>query len=187
MDVQDQALTLSNPRTLAAVFFSMLAIIATLVVDMVLYALGIKQLVPISEAILLGVIVALFFGALFGERIVHSQKPYTKHVFFWAFLMVVVALPVYNIGIIYLMRENHITLFSHASLKQLVSLYLFVLMYSFILAGVWLAILAGLAALYLRGHIVYYILQSRYQRGENPRKALTKTATEQHDEEHHVK
>jgi hypothetical protein len=44
---------------------------------------------------------------------------------------------------------------------------LFVLLYSFILAGVWLAIVAGLAAVYLRGHIVYYILQSQNQRPQH--------------------
>ena len=43
-------------------------------------------------------------------------------------------------------------------------LYLFVLAYSFILAGIWLAIAAGLAAMYLRGYLEYYILQSLYQR-----------------------
>ena len=56
--------------------------------------------------------------------------------------------------------------FAHASLNDLLELYLFVLIYSFIMAGLWLAIRSGIAAIYLRGHVVYYILQSTYQRPE---------------------
>ena len=164
MKTQDEALTISNPRLLAAVYFSLLAVIATIAIDTVFYALGVEQLLPISKEIFLAVVVAAFFGALFGERIVHSEKPYYRHVFFWAFFMVIAALPVYNIGFIFLMRETHAPLFAHASLTHIMYLYLFVLVYSFILAGVWLAIAAGLAAMYLRGYLEYYILQSLYQR-----------------------
>lgn len=163
MDKQDEALTLSNPRLLAAVYFSLLAVIATLAIDTVFYALGVEQLSPIYKEIFLAVIVAATFGALFGERIVHCERPYYKHVFFWAFLMVITALPVYNIGFIFLIKETHPSLFAHASLIHVMYLYLFVLAYSFILAGIWLAIAAGLAAMYLRGYLEYYILQSLYQ------------------------
>lgn len=172
MTKHDEALTLSNPRLLAAVYFSLLAIIATLAIDTALYILGVEQFLPISKEIFLAVIVAASFGALFGKRIVHSQQPYRKHVFFWAFLMVIAALPVYNLGFIYLLKETHASLFAEATLTHIIYLYLFVLGYSFILAGVWLAILAGLAALYLRGYLEYYILQSLYQRrNESPHPA----------------
>jgi hypothetical protein len=164
MYTQDDALTISNPRLLAAVYFSLLAVIATILIDTILYSLGIEQLLPISEAIFLAVVVAACFGALFGERIILSPKPYHTHVFFWAFLMVIAAIPVYTAGFVYLMRENHAALFVHASFTQLIYIYLFVLLYSFILAGLWLAIVAGLAAIYLRAYLVYYVLQSLNQR-----------------------
>ena len=164
MNTQDEALTISNPRLLAAVYFSLLAIITTIALDTLIYVLGISQFLPISKAIVLGVIVAACFGALFGERIVHSEKPYCRHVFLWAFLMVISALPVYNLGFLYLLQENHADLFIRASLTHWVHLYLLVLGYSFILVGLWLAIAAGLAAMYLRGYVVYYIMQSLCQR-----------------------
>ena len=177
MKKQDAALTISNPRLLAAVYFSLLAIIATIAIDTILYALGIEQLLPIAKEIFLAVIVAGSFGALFGERIVHSKKPYRNHVFFWAFLMVIVALPVYNVGFIYLMSFEHSPLFIHTSMTQLIYLYLFVLGYSFILVGVWFAIAAGLAAIYLRGYLEYYLLQSTYQRPNEPENPVDKIAT----------
>ena len=112
-------------------------------------------------------IVAACFGALFGEHIVHSTKPYYQHVFFWAFFMVIAALPFYTLGLLYLLKEDHANLVVHASLTNIMHLYLLVLAYSFILAGVWLAVVAGFAAMYLRGHLVYYILQSINQRRKN--------------------
>ena len=173
MKTQDEALEISNPRLLSAIYFSLLAIIATIVLDTTLYALGIEQLLPFAKAILLAVVIAACFGALFGERIVHSAKPYYQHVFFWAFFMVIAALPVYNLGFLYLLKENHANLFAHATLKNLMHLYLLVLAYSFILTGVWLAIVAGLAAIYLRGHLVYYILQSINKRREKTKTLVT--------------
>lgn len=180
MKKKDEALTISNPRLLTAVYFSLLAIIATIAIDFVLYLFGVEQLLPISKEIFLAVVVAAFFGALFGEHIVHSVRPYRKHVFLWAFLMVIVALPVYNMGFIYLMKEEHSPLFIHASLTQIVYLYLFVLSYSFILVGIWLAIAAGFAAMYLRGHLEYYILQALHQRPHEapiPAKKIVETRT----------
>jgi len=163
---RDEALFISNPRMLVAVYFSLLAVVWTIIVDTLLYAIGIEKLLPISKAILLAVVVAACFGALFGERIVHSKKPYNKNVFYWAFLMVIMALPVYNLGLLYLLKDGHAALFAHATWAHLAYLYLFVLLYSFILAGWWLGIVAGIAAIYLRKHVVYYILQSQYKRPE---------------------
>lgn len=161
---QDEALKISNPRLLTAVYFSLLAIVMTILLDVIFYALGVEQILPIYKAIFLAVIIAACFGALFGRRIILSEKPYTKHAFLWAFVMVITALPVYNLGLLYLLKENHASLFANATIEHLVYLYLFVLLYSFILAGIWLAIIAGLAAIYLRKHVVYYILQSKQRR-----------------------
>ena len=166
MKKKDQALEISNPRLLTAVYYGLLAIIATIALDTFLFALGIEKILPIFKAILLAVVVAACGGALFGERIVHCKKPYRYRVFLSGFFMVILALPLYDIGLVYLLKEYHPMPFAHASLNDLLELYLFVLIYSFIMAGLWLAILSGIAAIYLRGHVVYYILQSTYQRPE---------------------
>ena len=72
MDTKDEVFSISNPRLLSAVYFSLLAIIVTIAIDMVVYALGIKQFLPVATEIFLGVIVAACFGALFGKLIVYS-------------------------------------------------------------------------------------------------------------------
>lgn len=154
---------LPNPRLLGAIYFSLLAVIATLVVDKLLYVVGKEQFLPTAEALLLAVIVAACFGALFAKRILHSDAPYRLHVFFWAVLMVVLALPVYDLGFLFLLKKHALTSFANENLSALLSLYLFILAYSFILAGLWLPIVAGISAIYLRTYLASYLMHSLYK------------------------
>lgn len=162
-DEEDNALTLSNPRLLTALYFALLAVIATCIIDTALFLLGAEQFLPLFKAILLAVIVAGCFGALFGKRIVHCHKPYRRKAFLYGCLMVLVALPFYVLGF-FLLQENPALSSANMNLTELIANYLFILFYSFIIAGLWLAIAAGFAAMYLRGHLVYDILHSKYRR-----------------------
>lgn len=171
MSTEDEALTLSNPRLLSAAYFGLLAILATMILNLILYLLGIEQIIPIGESIALAAFVAACFGALFGERIVHSRAPYAKTVFFWAFLMVLVAMPVYNVWLIALLRMHYPANFLNASLSHSLRLYGDSLLYGFVFIGFWYALIAGLAAVYLRGHLVYYLTHSLYRRRMPPEKS----------------
>ncbi|KTD66149.1 hypothetical protein [Legionella spiritensis] len=156
----DEALNISNPRLLSAVFFALLAVIATIVIDTVLYLIGIDQYIPVFKALFLGVIVAGCFGALFGYRIIHTKRPYRWKVFLCGFVMVLAALPFYDLGFLYILSGYKTDLFANLAFSQIIIMYLFVLLYSFIIAGFWLAIAAGFAAIYLRGRLVYDILHT---------------------------
>lgn len=164
MKPKDNALEISNPRLLSAVYYSLLAIIVTIMLDVLIFALGMEKLLPIYKAIFLAVTVAALSAALFGKRIIQSPTPYHMRVFLWGFFMVILALPIYDLGLVYFIQEYHPAKFAHATGYVLLQLYLFVLIYSFIIVGLWLAILSGFAAIYLRGHVVSYILQATYQR-----------------------
>lgn len=95
MRKDDEALSISNPRLLSAVYFGLLSIVATVIFDAIFYAFGVTQLLPAFQAILLAVIMASCFGALFGQRIIRTQKPYRRRAFLWGFVMVLAALPIY--------------------------------------------------------------------------------------------
>lgn len=164
MKNNDPAITPPNARLLSAVYFGLLAVIATIIIDCVLYSLGVVQIIPFFKAIILAVIIAAIFGAIFGERIVHAHEPYRKHAFFWGFLMVIIGLPFYCVGLVYLLHESRPELFIDTSWGHLLHFYLFILAYSFILAGLWLAIIAGIAAVYLRSYLVYHLFTALYKR-----------------------
>lgn len=151
---------ISHPRLLSAIYFCLLAVIATIVIDCVVYALGVSQFVPLSQALLWAVVVSAGFGALFGKKIIQSTFPYRKKAFLGAFLMVLSALPVYDAGFVLLFYIDNPLMFGDDFFFQLTSFYLFVLWFSLILAGIWLAIAAGFAALFLRGFLAYHLMHS---------------------------
>lgn len=160
MPRKDEALALPNARLLSAVYFGLLAIIATIIIDTSLYLMGIGELIPTFKAVLLATAIAVGFGALFGEKIIHCRKPYRVTAFKWGFLMVLIALPVYDLFFLWMMHGHHPETFRGASITEWMGIYLIMLAYSFVLVGFWLALIAGIAAIYLRGHLVYDIMHS---------------------------
>ncbi|GGI89403.1 hypothetical protein [Legionella impletisoli] len=159
---KDEALTINHPRLLSAIYFALLAVIANIVVDSILYSIGVQQLLPFFQALILAAVIAGAFGALFGKPIIHCPKPYKTKVFLWGFLMVITALPVHTLGFLYFFSGTQPHLFDGASLMDLIEMYLLVLFYSFILIGFWLGLLAGAAAIYLRGRLAYHMLNALY-------------------------
>ena len=160
----DEAITITNPRLLSAAYFVLLAIIATVIIDLILYSIGVEKILPTFEAILLAAIIAACFGALFGRKIIYCKKPYRRKAFLWGFLMVIAALPVYDVFFFYLFKEHHPHAFEGINISNILVTYLLILLYSFLFAGLWLAVAAGLAAIYLRRHLVYDILHSKHDR-----------------------
>lgn len=157
----DRALKVSNARILSAVYFGLLAVVFTLGLDALFYALGVFQVIPLFEGTLLAMFTASVFGALFGEKIVHAKVPYKSKVFFWGWLMTILALPFYDMGLLFFFIQEHHEFISDMNFVNILKLYGFLLMESFILVEFWLGILAGFAALYLRHRIIYYIHDSK--------------------------
>jgi hypothetical protein len=168
MSDRDDALSISNPRLIAAIYFGLLAVIANIIIDSVLYALGVELLFPYYQAVLLAAVIAAVFGALFGDKIIHSQKPYAKKVFWWGFLMALVALPFHTLFFLFFFQHTHPHLFGETSVVYYINMYALVLFYSFILFGIWLALLAGFAAVYLRGHLIYHMMNALYIKRKVP-------------------
>ncbi|WP_233586481.1 hypothetical protein [Legionella sp. km772] len=160
MAKKDIALSISNPRLIAAIYFGLLSVVGTILINAFLTLIGIQELIPVFESILIGVLVAGCTGAIFGEQIVHCKKPYKQRVFWLGFIMVLASLPVFDLGLVFCMLAEHTTPSSLLGIKSMVYLYLVVLAYSYVLFGIWLAIASGLAAMYLRGQLVYDILHS---------------------------
>lgn len=160
MKRQDPALSISNPRILAAVYFGLLSVVGTILINAFLSSIGVEQIIPLFEAIIWGMIVAACTGALFGERIVHCKKPYKAKTFWLGFTMVIASLPVFDLGLLFFMSEANAQLFSMAKFHNLVYLYFIILIYSYALFGFILAIFSGFAAMYLRSQLVYDILHT---------------------------
>jgi len=156
----DPALTFSNPRLLASIYFGLLSVVGTILIDALLTSLGIKEIIPLFAAIILGMVVASATGALFGKSIIHCPKPYKAKTFWTGFFMVIASLPVFDLGVVLFLDKSNSYIFSLTKFHDLIYLYFAVLAYSYIIFGFLLAIGAGFAAMYLRGRLVYDILHT---------------------------
>lgn len=166
----DPALSFPNPRLLAAIYFGLLSVVATILINALLTSIGIEELVPVFQSVLLGMIVASATGAVFGERIVHAVSPYKSSTFWTGFVMVIASLPLFVLGLVFLMKQDNSSLFILTKLHHFVYLYFIVLGYSYLLFGFLMAIVAGFAAMYLRGQLVYDILHTHERRRQSPHK-----------------
>lgn len=158
---KDEAVVLPNARIFATVYFTLLAILATIAVNALFYLVGTTQFIPFYQSMLLSVGLSAFFGAIFGERIIHCEAPYHRKVFWLGFGMVFAAMPFYVLGFLFLwLRQEHNALYYANSASDIIKLYFFMMFYCVILSTIWMALAAGLAAQYLRGYLVYYALHT---------------------------
>jgi hypothetical protein len=143
--------TIDTPRTIAALYFALLSIIATAFIQFMLHSLNFGGRVPIFLSFVLAIPIAALFGALYGKAIIYSPPPYKLRCFLLGIAMTITALPIYDIGLLFLLKDHHSEIYKigHA-IKDYFVIYLFILIYSFILIGSWLSVACGLACIYLR-------------------------------------
>ncbi|NDH09625.1 MAG: hypothetical protein EBY16_08465 [Gammaproteobacteria bacterium] len=155
-----RVLNSQNARILTAVYFGLLAVVFTLLLDATMYVLGMPQLIPLFEGTLLAMFVASVFAYFYGDKIINAPKPFAGRVFISGFLMTLSAIPFYILGFTFFYLFNHPDFIIHFTIWTFLRTYTFILIYGFLLIGIWLAIFAGLAALYLRSRISYYVVDS---------------------------
>ncbi|WP_454784338.1 hypothetical protein [Legionella sp. WA2024007413] len=158
MKKQDPALEFSNPRLLASVYYGLLSVVGTILINAFLTTIGYVELVPLFKAVILGMIVASITGAIFGERIIHCPEPYKLKTFMLGFIMVLLSLPFFDLGILLFMDTTENQALRVNSFSDFLYAYCVILAYSYILFGFLLAIASGLASIYLRGRFVQHVL-----------------------------
>lgn len=184
MNEEDPALKCPNPRLISAIYFGLLSVVGTILINALLTSLGIEEKIPVFKAIILGMVIASATGALFGERIVHCPIPYRLRTFLTGFIMVIASLPFFALGLVLFMEHENAELLSVAQAHNMIYFYFYVLAYSYVLFGIELAIGSGLAAMYLRGQLVYDILatyQPDHDVPELPASPLEKSKIEHSD------
>ena len=97
--------------------------------------------------------------------------------------MVIASLPIFDLGLVFFMKHESSDLLSIAQAHNMIYFYLYVLAYSYIIFGIALAIGAGIAAMYLRGQLVYDILAT-YQPTNHEIKELPDSPIEKNKVQH---
>jgi hypothetical protein len=132
------------------VYYAFLSIMITLVIQSTLYAFGISGVIPFFQGLLLALVIAFCFGVLFGKLIVKTTSPFRVKCFLWGVILILTSLPFYALGLTFLFYNYHPSVFGNvSSFGQYGLIYVVTLAYCAIV-GVFLAILSGMAAIYLR-------------------------------------
>jgi hypothetical protein len=160
MKKRDPALSFEYSGLIGAIYFGLLSVVGTVLTNAFLSLLGIEQMVPLFVAVLLGMAVSSIMGALFGKYIIQCKYPYYAKTFLIGFAMVMISLPIFDLGIVLFMKESYKSLFASSQFHDLVPFYFIVLGYSYVLFGFALGIGSGLAAMFLRGRLVYDALHT---------------------------
>jgi hypothetical protein len=156
----DRALNVENARILCGAYYGLLAVVFTLSLDAIILFLGYKQLIPLFAGTLLAMSIASVFGYVFGEKIIHTKFPYLKKVFFYGWIMTYSALPFYCVGLVWFYLSAHSEVMHSLNLLGFLKLYAETVGHAVLLVGSWLSLFSGLAALYLRSYLVYYVYDS---------------------------
>lgn len=153
----------SEPHIVSAVYFGILAAVASILTFYYLKTIGLDELLPLTQISLLAGALGALFGSFFAKAILRSSR---KDAFIFGLFMILAALPVYNLFLIILMKHHHTDAFQGAHLHHLIGMYFIMLLYSVILVGLWLAPAAGFAAMFLRGNVVDHWLHWKEQQNQ---------------------
>lgn len=146
---------IKSPRIIGAVYYLCLSVVATLFIQFILYSFQFGHLIPFFWSLLLSLVVAILFGALFGKAIISSSPPYKARCFILGILIVLLSVPVYDIGLLFILKDRHPTMYHVANnIKSYGFFYLFLLIYTYILVASWLCIVSGFASVYLRNAFI---------------------------------
>ena len=143
----------SATRTIAAFYYCLLSIIATIFIQILLFTFGMSELIPVLMSFVLALPVAWLSGMIFGNRIIGSNTNNRWQCFLWGMFLLVVALLIYDLLLLIVLQNTHPNMYNLGTgLKDSLILYLLIIIYSFVLIGSWLSILSGFAAIFLRDH-----------------------------------
>jgi hypothetical protein len=162
MKNHDKALTYRHPRLLSALYFGLLALVGGIIADSLFHVLGVGDLLPHAEFVLLIFCSGILFGALFGRLLLHIHRPLKLKVFLLGFGLTLLMLLPFNLVLLLLMKFHYPAEFAGAFFKEMILIYIVLCLYSLILAGFWGAIVAGFASIYLRNRIVYDVMHTHY-------------------------
>ncbi len=146
---------IETPRALAAVYFTFLCFWMNVIIQLTLTVFTVKTMVPVWLTFVIALPTIAIFGAIFGKKIINTKPPYKIKCFFLGVLLFCLSLIVFDAILLLLIKPYQFGLYVFTiKTNKYVVIYLYLLIYSFILLGSWLAILTGLAAIYLRDKMV---------------------------------
>jgi hypothetical protein len=137
-----------HPRFITAAYSVCLGVSCCLLALFFFYTLGLGEMLPSLNSVLLSIPIAACFGAFYGPKMLENRT--VKSSFLLGVIFLVTVLPVYDIGALFLIQSQFqgTETLQHCLTDYLI-LYGMIVVYSFIFVGSWLSILCGFASICL--------------------------------------
>lgn len=139
-------------RIKASAYASLLAIIATLFTFLFFNLIGLKDMLPFYQSLVMAILTAALVGGLLGRSLLYPKTLFKG--FLTGMLLILLSLPIFDLSALYFMLDYFKgTDALHHYLKEYALLYEVILIYSLIFVGSWLAVLCGLTNVCLQRYI----------------------------------
>lgn len=134
---------ISKQKNIAIIYMLTFSIITTILALSSLSLIGLGNLLPTQQSLFLAISIAVGLGFIKSKTINLNNISYKK-----AFLIGVglflLLLPLFDIGAIFMMKNQfHGTNTFNTKWSEYFTLYVFIVIYSFIFVGSWLSIISG--------------------------------------------
>lgn len=128
---------------MACAFMLSIGLISTMLALWSLSIIGLNELLPYRESLLLSAILGLLIGSTKHSTILNTSLT-GKRAFFAGMKLFLLLLPFFDIAALFMVKNQFSGTESfHASWSEYFTLYLVILVYSFIFIGSWLSIING--------------------------------------------
>lgn len=149
----------TNPASIAAFYFAVFVLAFNLLAKYFLFVFNVRALMPIYSSSLLALFLGGLLGYLFGPRLAKHHS--ARHIFTLGMLLAITLLPLYSLGMQYILYLHHDVIYTHLHLwTDYAVLYGVILLFILLVAGIWFIPFTGLAALlfnrrFLPGYYAY--------------------------------
>lgn len=135
---------LNKQRWLSCLYMLCFSIISTCLALSALSSIGLSQLLPIKQSLLLSSFLGVSIGLIKFRTLTNYQLS-NKRAFFIGMGLFILLLPLFDIGALFMIQNQfHGTDAFHSQLTEYFTLYLVILIYSFMFIGSWLSLVCGL-------------------------------------------
>lgn len=158
---------LSSSRWLAIYYYTFFGILAVLITKAGMFALRFHEFLPLLPSLLTALVLSVLIGALLGPSIIETPPPYKLRCFLIGFFSVIVAIPLFDLGILFSFHYYHPSLFETTSdLNRHIAVYVFLLIFSYIPTGILYALVNAYLTIYLRHRFAPQIAENQRLRAK---------------------
>ncbi len=134
---------ISKQKAVAIIFMISFSLLTTFLALSSLSIIGLGDLLPTQQSLILAIIIAMGLGFIKSKTITKVNISYKK-AFLIGMGLFLVILPLFDIGAIFMMQNQfHGTSTFTTKWSEYFTLYLFIVIYSFIFVGSWLSVISG--------------------------------------------